>query len=120
MNRASTVPASISRALNRKALSGGNGSTCAAAGQAAKPSTAAAIPATSTRQGPLSGRIGFRRDPGKVGRQSIGYGDSNDFRKFVGVVPADGLFNTWIESGAGLDGERDFGCRFDFAAPVIE
>src|SRR5271170_7410339 len=120
MNRASTVPASTSRALNRNALSGGSGSTCAVAGHAATLSTAAATPATSGRQCPLSKRIGLRDDPVKVGGQAIGYGDSNDLRKFVGVTAADCLFDARIERGAGFDGERNFGCRFDFSAPVIE
>src|SRR5271157_203977 len=122
MNRASTVWASIRRALNRNAFSGGNGSACACArpGPAARKREAATAPMTRGRQGPSRVGIGLRGDPVEVGGQAIAYGDSDYFRKFVGVMPADDLFDAWIEPGPRLDGERDFGCRFDFAAPVIE
>ena len=48
------------------------------------------------------------------------HGDSEDFRKFVGVAGADRRFDRRVPPGARLDHDRDFLRSFDFAAPVIE
>src|SRR5208282_6280940 len=120
MNRASTVSASSSLAVKRNALSGGSGSTCATPARAATSSMPAATPANSRRQCASSRRFGLRGDPVKVGGQATGDGDSDDFGKFVGMMPPDRLFDPRIEAGARLDGERDLVCRFDLAAPVIK
>src|SRR5258706_3668546 len=116
-NRASIVRASTSFALNRNALSGGSGLTCATAGRAAaNPSTARS---THQRRSGGDGR-GLGDDPVEVGSRSIGDGDSDDFRKFVRVAPADDLFHAGKELVAGLDRERSLLGRFDFAAPGIQ
>src|SRR5215472_7556585 len=114
-NRASTVCPSRSLALNRNALSGGKG-FCPWAGNA-RPSANAAK-AMYHRSG--DGRRGLRSNPVKVGRRSIGDGDSDDLGKFVGMALSNGLLDSAVELAASLDRNRSLLCRFDFASPVIE
>src|SRR5215472_14721865 len=115
-NRASTVCPSRSLALNRNALSGGKG-FCPLAGNA-RPSANAAKAMHHHRSG--SGRRGLRSNPVKVGRRSIGDGDSDDLGKFVGMALSNGLLDSSVELAASLDRNRSLLCRFDFASPVIE
>src|SRR5262245_23580151 len=102
----------MSRALKRKALSGGRGFCAAVGNDRASPR------ASSQRRS--SNRRGLGDDPVEVGRQSIGDGDSDYFGKFVGVAASDRLFDARIKLAARLDRKRDFLGRFDFPAPVIQ
>src|SRR2546422_8453798 len=120
MNRASTVWASTRRALNRNALSGGSGFTCATA---AGPATSAATTRLANalrRRFSAAFMRGLRSDPLEVGRQAIADGDSHNLGKFVGVMLADRLLHTRIKRRTRFNRERDLASRFDLTAPVIQ
>src|SRR6266540_3914648 len=121
MNRTSTVWASTRRALNRNALSGGSGFTCANTGRPATNAAATTKPANARRRRFSAALIrSLRSDPVEVSRQTTADRDSHNLGKFVWVTPADGLLDTRIERRTRFNRERDLTSRFDLAAPVIQ
>src|SRR5438876_7936082 len=120
MNRASTVWASTRRALNRNALSGGRGFTCANAGRPATSATATTKPVNARRRSSAAVMCGLRGDPFEISGQATADRDSHNLGKFVGVTPANRLLDTRIERRTCFNGERNLASRFDLTAPVIQ
>src|SRR5436309_2456428 len=113
------VRSSISFAVKRNARSGASGFTCPNA-ESATPSAPSAVTAANVPANRSNLIRGLRGDPVEIGRRSIADRDSDDFGKFVGVALTDRGFDAGIEPRAGLDRDRNFVCRFDFASPVIQ
>src|SRR5437867_128304 len=121
MNRASTVWASTRRALNRNALSGGSGFTCANEGRPAASAAATTKPLNAPRRRSSAALMcGLRGDPVEISGQATADRDSHNLGKFVWVTPADRLLDTQIERRSRFNGERNLPSRFDLTAPVIQ
>src|SRR6266498_3990709 len=112
MNRTSTVWASTRRALNRNALSGGSGFTCANAGRPATSATATK-PVNARRRSSAPVMCGLRGDPFEISGLATADRDSHNLGKFVGVTPADRLLDTRIERRTRFNGQRNLASRFD-------
>src|ERR1043166_6811305 len=119
LNRASTVRASIMRALKRKARSGGSGFCANATELRTNAASAAKAIAPLARSLARTGH-GLGGNPLDISGQSIGDGDSDDFRKFVWMARANRALDATVKVDPCFDRHRDLGGRFDLVLPVIK